>query len=108
LKWALTPPTYEPELAFCIRVAKSGKMMAFISGIFIDLEVEENKVKATEVNFLCVHKMLRKHRIAQVLIQEVTRRSNVKGVWQGVIFIFLNFYQLIIQIFYIFILTNLM
>ena len=58
--------------------------MAFISGIFIDLSVEGEKVKATEVNFLCVHKLLRKHKIAPILIQEVTRRSNVKGVWQGV------------------------
>ena len=84
MKWALTPPNYEEDLAFCIRVAKSKKMMAFISGIIINLKVEDKQIRATEVNFLCVHKKIRKHRVAPVLIKEVTRRSNVKGVWQGV------------------------
>lgn len=60
------------------------EMMAFISGIFIHLKVEGKPVTATEVNFLCVHKILRRKRVAPVLIKEVTRRSNVKGVWQGV------------------------
>ena len=73
--------------------------MAFISGIFIDLSVEGEKVKATEVNFLCVHKLLRKHRMAPVLISEVTRRSNVRGVWQGVSSLTEHFiYQLVLHL----------
>lgn len=32
-----------------------------------------------EINFLCVHKGLRSKRLAPVLIQEVTRRVNLKG-----------------------------
>lgn len=35
-----------------------------------------------EINFLCVHKKLRKHRLAPVLISEITRRVNVTNVWQ--------------------------
>ena len=38
----------------------------------------------SEINFLCVHKKLRKLRLAPVLIKEVTRRVNLKKVWQAV------------------------
>jgi glycylpeptide N-tetradecanoyltransferase len=40
--------------------------------------------KMAEINFLCVHKKLRAHRIAPVLIKEVTRRVNLKGIWQAI------------------------
>lgn len=36
-----------------------------------------------EINFLCVHKKLRAKRLAPVLIREVTRRVNLKGVFQA-------------------------
>lgn len=87
IQWALMPPGYDPELAFCIRNTKNGKMLAFISGICINLRVEGADVRATEVNYLCVHKKLRNKYIAAILIKEVTRRSNLKGVWQGVDYI---------------------
>ena len=81
LQWALMPPNYDPELAFCIRASKSKKMVAFISGIFINIKVEDKEIRATEVNFLCVYKKLRNKYVAPLLIKEVTRRSNLKGVW---------------------------
>lgn len=37
-----------------------------------------------EVNFLCVHKKLRSHRLAPVLIKEITRRVNLRDIWQAV------------------------
>ena len=36
-----------------------------------------------EVNFLCVHKKLRSKRLAPVLIKEVTRRVNLRGIFQA-------------------------
>ena len=36
-----------------------------------------------EINFLCVHKKLRGHRMAPVLIQEITRRVNLEGIFQA-------------------------
>ena len=35
-----------------------------------------------EINFLCVHKSLRSKRLAPVLIKEITRRVNLKGIFQ--------------------------
>ena len=37
-----------------------------------------------EINFLCMHKKLRSKRLAPVLIKEITRRTNVQGVFQAV------------------------
>ena len=36
-----------------------------------------------EINFLCVHKRLRSKRLAPVLIREITRRVNCKGLFQA-------------------------
>ncbi len=45
----------------------------------------EKKIKMAEINFLCVHKKVRQHRLAPVLIKEVTRRVNLRNIWQAVI-----------------------
>ena len=85
IRWALLPPNYQPDLYFGIRDSKqNGKLVGFISGIVIELMAEGKPVKTTEVNFLCVHKKYRNFSMASVLIKEVVRRSNLKGVWQGV------------------------
>lgn len=39
--------------------------------------------RLAEINFLCVHKQLRSKRLAPVLIKEVTRRVNLRNVWQA-------------------------
>ena len=40
--------------------------------------------KMVEINFLCVHKKLRSKRVAPVLIREITRRVNCRGIFQAV------------------------
>ena len=41
-------------------------------------------MKMAEINFLCVHKKLRTKRLAPLLIKEVTRRVNLKSIWQAI------------------------
>jgi len=54
-----------------------------------EVEAEESADGATvesglvEVNFLCVHKKLRSKRLAPVLIREITRRVNCRGLFQA-------------------------
>lgn len=48
------------------------------------MRIRDNRMRCSEVNFLCVHKKLRSMRLAPVLIAEVTRRSYVNGIYQGV------------------------
>ncbi|ORY31759.1 Myristoyl-CoA:protein N-myristoyltransferase, N-terminal domain-domain-containing protein [Naematelia encephala] len=84
LLWALTAPGYYPDWHIGVRVVKTGKLVAFISGIKVDIRVRANTFDAAEINFLCVHKKLRSKRLAPVLIKEVTRRVNLTNIWQAI------------------------
>jgi len=83
LHWALQPPGYHKEWHIGVRVASNKKLVAFISGVPMTIRVRDNTFKASEVNFLCVHKKLRSKRLAPVLIKEVTRQCHLKGIFQA-------------------------
>lgn len=85
LQWALMPPNFHRDLYFGIsmKTKKKEVLIGFISGIVLNVHIEDKLVPLTEVNFLCVHKKYRKYSMASVLIREVVRRSNVKGIFQG-------------------------
>lgn len=83
LNWALKSPGWRREWHVGVRATKSRRLVAFISGAPVSLRVRSNVFKSTEVNFLCIHKKLRSKRLAPVLIQEITRRSYVHGIFQG-------------------------
>lgn len=84
LRWALQPPRWRKEWHVGVRVAKSGRMIAFISAIPAEIKVYDKQLKVVEINFLCVHKKLRSKRLAPVLIREITRRVNLTGIFQAV------------------------
>eukprot|EP00164_Ancoracysta_twista_P007549 GFYU01010741.1.p1 GENE.GFYU01010741.1~~GFYU01010741.1.p1 ORF type:complete len:422 (+),score=144.14 GFYU01010741.1:122-1387(+) len=84
LNWALLPPGWLKEWHVGIRAQQSNKLVAFITGIPADVRVRDETRKMVEINFLCVHKKLRSKRLAPVLIKEITRRVNLKGIFQAV------------------------
>lgn len=84
LRWALRHPGYVREWHVGVRVVSTRKLVAFIAGIPQELRVREQVLRATEINFLCVHKRLRSKRLAPVLIKEVTRRCHLSGVFQAI------------------------
>eukprot|EP00798_Chlamydomonas_sp_ICE-L_P010418 gene10418-8368_t len=53
------------------------------SAVPAHIRVRESTVQMVEINFLCVHKKLRHKRLAPVLIKEITRRVNLKDIWQA-------------------------
>lgn len=67
-----------------MRATKSHKLVAFISGVPVALRVREKVLKATEINFLVIHKKLRSKRLTPVLIKEITRRCYLEGIWQAI------------------------
>lgn len=81
--WALKPPGWRREWNVGVRVKATGKLVAFISAIPIDLAVRGKDVRSVEINFLCVHKQLRSKRMAPVLIKEITRRVNRQDIWHA-------------------------
>lgn len=84
LRWALTPPHFEPDYHIGVRLTSTRKLVGFITGIPQQMSVYDESKPMVEINYLCVHKKLRSKRLAPVLIKEVTRRVNLRNVWQAV------------------------
>ena len=88
LKWHLNPPGFFPE--WLISVVKEDKrknkkkMVGFIAGLPIKINVYGKEITLAEIDFLCVKKELRSKRLAPVLIQEVSRRIHMKNMWWAV------------------------
>ncbi|KAF0701601.1 Aste57867_7974 [Aphanomyces stellatus] len=83
LKWVLTSPGFHKDWHVGIRNEKTGKLMAFISGIPSKVKIYDHTMPMAEVNYLCIHKKLRTKRLAPVLIKEITRRVNLRNIWQA-------------------------
>ena len=84
LRWALTPEGFFRDWHVGVRVAGKNKLVGFITGIPFSVVVYGVRMTMCEINFLCVHKTLRTKRLAPVLIKEVTRRVNMRNIWQAV------------------------
>lgn len=84
LRWALMPPGTPPDWLIGVRGGKKQRLFGFISGIPVHVSVNGYKMPMAEINFLCVYKDLRAKRLAPVLIKEITRRVNLKNIWQAV------------------------
>uniref|UniRef100_A0A8C5KWU4 Glycylpeptide N-tetradecanoyltransferase n=1 Tax=Jaculus jaculus TaxID=51337 RepID=A0A8C5KWU4_JACJA len=84
LLWALRPPGWLLQWHCGVRVSSNRKLVGFISAIPANIRIYDCVKKMVEINFLCVHKKLRSKRVAPVLIREITRRVNLKGIFQAV------------------------
>lgn len=86
LKWLFVYKGFEKDWKIVIRAntEKSNKIVGFISGTVVKLSINGQEKDVAEINFLCVHKKLRSKRMVPVLIREITRRMNKKGIYQGI------------------------
>lgn len=82
--WSLKAPGWKKDWHVGVRATSSKKLVAFISGIPIDLRVRKATIKSSEINFLCIHKKLRAKRLTPVLIKEITRRCYLDGTNQAI------------------------
>jgi glycylpeptide N-tetradecanoyltransferase len=76
-------PGWDKKYHVGVRATQSRKLVAYISAIPAHISIRGKTILTSEVNFLCVHKKLRGKRLAPVLIKEITRISNLDGIWQG-------------------------
>ena len=82
LKWFLLQPNYFKNLY--IGIKSNNILVACIFGIPIYINVFNKIMKQIEINLLCVHKDLRNFKLAQILIEEVIRRTCFNGVWAAI------------------------
>lgn len=73
-----------PEWNIGIRTKSGGKLVGFISGVPGKYRFHDEIVPVMQANFLCVHDTLRNRRLTPLLISELARRSNAKGIWQAI------------------------
>ena len=81
---ALRSPGWRKDWHVGVRASKSQRLVAFISAVPIKLKIRAKTLSASEVNFMCIHKKLRSKRLAPILIQEITRRCFVHGIFQAI------------------------
>ena len=88
LKWHLTSPNYFPEWLISIvqldTKKNKKKMVGFIAGIPIKINIYGTDMNLAEIDFLCVKKEFRNKRLAPLLIQEVSRRIHMRNQWWAV------------------------
>jgi len=84
IEWALYPPGYRDEWNLAIRENVNGKLVAFISGVPLDVCVNKKIIQMLQINFLCVSENLRDAKFTPMLIGELKRRMNLQNRWQAV------------------------
>jgi glycylpeptide N-tetradecanoyltransferase len=86
MRWTMCPPNYSPTLHLGIWSHAADELIGFIAGMPCNLRVYGKQLRVVEINFLCVHPEFRKMKmaLAPMLIQEVTRRVNLLGIWQAI------------------------
>jgi len=67
-----------------VGVRYGNTLAAFIAAIPVELRVRDKVLHSSEVNLLCIRKKLRHKGLAPLLIQEITRVCNLRGVWQAI------------------------
>ena len=88
LKWHLNPPGYFPEWLISVvkedKIKNKKKIVGFIAGIPVKVNIHGTDITLVEIDFLCVKKEIRSKRLAPVLIQEVARRVHMRNMWWAV------------------------
>ena len=79
LRWSTEIPGYEN-----IVIRADGDIVGYISSVPIKLRIEDKVVNAVQINFLCVHLHFRSTKFAPLLIGEIKRRANLRGIWQAI------------------------
>jgi glycylpeptide N-tetradecanoyltransferase len=81
LKWAAESQGYENR---GIVHDETQELIGFISSVPNKIRVCEDILNMVQINFLCVHDDFRTMGFAPLLIGEMKRIANTKGVWQAV------------------------
>lgn len=80
VKWA----TYKDDWNITIREKQTSEITGFISGVPLNVRINDKTVKMFQINFLCISEKLRNIYLAPLLIKEITRRINLQDIWQAV------------------------
>eukprot|EP00466_Bigelowiella_natans_P020065 jgi/Bigna1/69230/fgenesh1_pg.8_\ len=87
LLWASLVPGYKPEWFLGLREKSSGgQLVGYIMATPATICVDKKQLPMASIDFLTLRNDLRSQHLAPLLIQEITRRVNLCGVWQALYF----------------------
>jgi len=75
-------PPFNPDFNVCIFF--KDVMIGSICGLRDEMVLNGKNVLVLTIDFLCVHKDFRNMKLAPVLIKEITRRANLKKIYQAI------------------------
>lgn len=81
LKWAAESPGYENR---GIIRDETQELIGFISSVPNKIRVCDDILSMVQINFMCVHDDFRTMGFAPIMISEMKRIANTKGIWQAV------------------------
>lgn len=84
IEWAIYPPNHLKECNITIRNSETNEIVAFNSGVPLDIRINDKTIKMLQANFLCVHRYFRNTKFTPIIITEQVRCMNLCGVWQGI------------------------
>ena len=84
LKWVLCTPNKIKDWHIGVKATGKDNLLGFVAATPMKSVINKEVVKIAQTNFLCVHKKLRKKKLAPILIKEITRRVNLHNVWSGI------------------------
>jgi glycylpeptide N-tetradecanoyltransferase len=77
LKWSVNE-------SVAIRKQGTGELVGYISSAPVTMNVETKVIDMVQITYLCIHTEYRTMNFAPILITEIKRRANRKGVWQAI------------------------
>ena len=77
LKWSV-------KESAVIRKQDTNEIVGYISSAPLTMRVETKAIDMVQITYLCVHTDYRNMNFAPILITEIKRRANRKGVWQAI------------------------
>jgi glycylpeptide N-tetradecanoyltransferase len=67
-----------------IGIMNNDVLIGFISSRYIKISLNKNIEDLVEIDFLCIKKNTRNNKLCPILIQEITRLSNLDGVFEAI------------------------
>jgi len=77
LKWSI-------DDSIAIRKIDTKEIVGYIASTPINMKVEEKELNMTQIDYLCIHPSYRSERLAPLLITEIKRRANKRGIWHAI------------------------
>lgn len=84
LRWQFSPIKNNKYKNILISIQKEKKLIGFFAGLPMKLSVYDKEIMTYNISFLCIDKEYRKNKLAEIMFQEMFRRTYLENVYQNI------------------------